>query len=210
MNNEKFKIGIIGAGRLGTAVARQLLKAKYEVMIANSKNPETLSLIASVLLPEAKTAWVKDVITRNGIIILAIPLHNYKSLPPDLFKNKIVIDAMNYWPPTEGFIEEFSDENTTSSEFMQKYLQQAHIVKTLNHIAYNELEEHNLPEGSINRRAIVLAGDDKKAKQKVSKLINDIGFDPVDLGNLKEGKQFQPNTKLFNARYTADEIRKLV
>src|SRR5688500_5407330 len=114
-SNTKPKVGIIGSGRLGTAVAKQLLKADYQIMIANSKGPETLNLILSVLLPDANAAAVEDTIQDNDIIILAIPLHQYKSLKPDLFKDKIVIDAMNYWPPTEGRIEEFADPDSTSS-----------------------------------------------------------------------------------------------
>jgi len=210
MHNKKPTIGIIGAGRLGTTLARQTLKAGYNVRIANSKGPETLTLILSVLLPEAQASTVHDVIQLSDIIVLAIPLNKYKTLPPELFHNKIVIDAMNYWPPTEGRIEEFANENSSSSVYIQHYLPQATVVKTLNHVAYNELEEHSLPFGNPNRRAIAIASDDKEAKLKVEKFINDLGFDTVDLGKLEEGKKFQPDTKLFNARYTADEIKKLV
>jgi predicted dinucleotide-binding enzyme len=210
MTNKKPTIGIIGAGRLGTTLARQALKAGYHIRIANSRGPETLTLILSVLLPEAQAATVHDTIQQSDIIVLAIPLNQYKTLKPELFRNKTVIDAMNYWPPTEGRIEEFSDKNNTSSEYIQHYLPQATVVKTLNHVAYNELEEHSLPVGSPNRRAIAMASDDKQAKVEVTKFINDVGFDTVDLGDLKEGKKFQPDTNLFNARYTADEIKKLV
>src|ERR1700722_6900394 len=104
MHNKKPTIGIIGAGRLGTTLARQTLKAGYNVRIANSKGPETLTLILSVLLPEVQASTVHDVIQLSDIIVFAIPLNKYKTLPPELFYNKIVIDAMNYWPPTEGRI----------------------------------------------------------------------------------------------------------
>jgi len=205
--NEKPTIGIIGAGRLGTVLAKQALKAGYKVRIANSRGPETLSLILRVLLPVAQAATVHDVIELSDIIILAIPLNKYKSLPPELFHNKIVIDAMNYWPPTEGRIEEFDDDTSSSSVYMQKYLTKARLVKTLNHVAYNELNEHSLPEGNPNRRAIVMASDDKEAKLQIAKVINDLGFDPVDLGRLEEGKKFQPGTNLFDARFTESEIK---
>jgi predicted dinucleotide-binding enzyme len=147
---------------------------------------------------------------QSDIIILAIPLNQYKSLPPELFAGKIVIDAMNYWPPTEGHIAEFADENATSSEYIQQYLKGSRVVKTLNHVAYNELEEHSLPTGSVDRRAIAIVGDNDDAKVQVAHFIDEIGFDAVDLGKLSEGRKFQPGTKLFNARYTADEVNESV
>lgn len=210
MNNTKPSIGIIGAGKLGTVLAKQLLKAAYPVRIANSRGPETLSLILQVMLPGAIASSVEEAILQSDIIILAIPMHEYTSLSPALFNGKIVIDAMNYWAPTEGVIEEFTDKNRTSSEVIQSYLPGARIVKTLNHIAYNELEEHSQPEDSQNRRAIALAGDDSEAKKIVSTLISDIGFAPVDLGALKDGRKIQPDTKLFNVRVNEDEMQKIL
>ncbi len=202
----KPKIGVIGSGRLGTAIARQGSKAGYEVRIANSRGPESLGLMLSVLLPGVVAGTVDEVIGQSDVIVLAIPLNQYKTLKPELFAEKIVIDAMNYWPPTEGAIEEFMNENVTSSEYIQQYLKNARVVKTLNHIAYNELEQHHLSAGDPKRRAMVLAGDDRTAKTVVSELIDAIGFDPVDLGELKNGRKFQPDTKLFNARYLANDL----
>jgi len=203
----KPKIGVIGSGRLGTALARQLLKAGYEVRIANSRGPESLELLLSVLLPGAIATIVDEAVIKSDIIILAIPSHQYTSLQQDAFQGKIVVDAMNYWSPTEGVIPEFADAKGGTSEFIQSYLPAAKVVKSLNHVAYNELEEHILPKGDPKRRAIALAGDDVDAKQQVSDLIDAIGFDAVDLGALSAGKKFQPDTPLFNARYTANELR---
>ncbi len=202
-------IGIIGAGRLGTAVATAALKAKYQVNIANSRDPETLTLILQVLLPGAHADTVSNVILLSDIIVLAIPRTKFKNFSSNLFDNKIVIDAMNYWQTTEGYVEELANGKVSTSEDIQKKLAKAYIVKTLNHIAYNELIEHSLPAGSPNRRAIALAGDHSEAKKRVATFINDIGFDPVDLGNLFEGKHFQPDTPLFNTRYSAEELQKM-
>ena len=202
----KPKIGVIGSGRLGTALARQLLKAGYEVRIANSRGPESLELLLSVLLPGAVATIVDEAVVKSDIVILAIPSHQYTSLEPAIFKGKVVVDAMNYWSPTEGVIPEFVNEQDGTSEFIQSYLPAAKVVKSLNHVAYNELEEHNLPKGDPKRRAIALAGDDEPAKKQVAALIDAIGFDAVDLGALSAGKKFQPDTPLFNARYTAKEL----
>jgi len=200
-------IGVIGSGRLGTALSRQLLKNGYEVRIANSRGPQSLALMLGVLLPDAVAATVDEVVSASDVIILAIPSHQYVTLKPAAFEGKVVIDAMNYWSPVEGEIAEFMDPNIGSSEYIQTYLKGAKVVKSLNHVAYNELEEHNLPTGDPKRRAVALAGDDSDAKQIVSELIDAVGFDAVDLGPLSAGKQFQPDTPLFNARYTIEELR---
>lgn len=205
-NTTKPTIGIIGAGRLGTVLTRQALKKEYVVRIANSKGPESLQLILSVLMPKAIASTVEETITKSDLVILAIPLHQYKNLDPELFQGKIIIDAMNYWPSTEGYIEEFSGNTSSSSEFLQSYFHKATLIKTLNHVAHNELDEHSLPKGDPERRAIALAGDDTKAKKTVEQFIDDLGFDSIDAGELKEGRKFQPDTKLFNARYTQKEM----
>lgn len=203
----KPSLGIIGSGRLGTAIARQASAAGYVVRLANSRGPESLSLIVKVLLPGVIATTVDEAILQSDSIVLALPLNQYKSLPVQLFKGKIVIDAMNYWPPTEGEIPEFMNQEVTSSEYIEQYLPGARIVKTLNHVAYNELEQHSLPEASPGRRAIALVGNDADAKAKVEVLINDMGFDAVDLGMLSNGRRLQPDTPLFNTRLTAQEIR---
>lgn len=202
-------IGIIGAGRLGTAIARQALDAGYVVRITNSRGPDTLKLMLNVLLSGAQAATLEAVVKDSDIIVLAIPLNQYKTLVPQLFAGKIVIDAMNYWPPTEGAIPEFMDENITSSEYIQQYLKDAYVVKTLNHVAYNEIEEHSLPSAHPKRRAIAIAGNHADAKKQVEQFINSLGFDPIDLGDLSSGSKFQPDTKLFNARLMKTEIEQI-
>lgn len=204
----KPRVGIIGAGRLGTALARQSLRAGYEVRIANSRGPESLALMTQVLLPGVKIATVDELAQRSDIIILALPLHRYKALEPALFAGKIVIDAMNYWPPTEGVIPEFTSENSSSSEYLQTYFPAAKLVKTLNHVAYHELEEHSLPAGHAERRAVVVAGDHQAEKEQVMQLIDAIGFDAVDVGPLAAGRTFQPDTPLFDTRYSAKDMTK--
>jgi 8-hydroxy-5-deazaflavin:NADPH oxidoreductase len=206
-NNAKPSIGIIGAGRLGTAVARQSLKAGYDVAISNSRGPQSLELMLGILLPGATALTVRKTVQKSDIVVLAMPLNKYSALDFKLFTGKIVIDAMNYWPPTEGEIPEFMNGEVTSSEYLQQHFRGARIVKTLNHVAYNEIEEHSLPPVHPGRRAIALASDDAEAKQLVEHYIDTLGFDAVDLGVLKQGVKFQPDTKLFNARLTKAEIQ---
>lgn len=209
INNSQPIIGIIGAGRLGTAVARQSLKAGYSVVISNSRGPQSLALMLDVLLPGAVALTVKEVVQKSNIIILAMPLNKYSTLDPKWLAGKIVIDAMNYWPPTEGEMPEFMNEHVTSSEYLQQHFKDARIVKTLNHVAYSEIEEHSLPPAHPERRVIALAGDDIDAKKQIEHFINALGFDAIDLGSLKQGSRFQPDTTLFNARLTKEEVKRI-
>jgi hypothetical protein len=199
-------IGVIGAGRLGTAIARQALAAGYDVCVANSRTPDTLTLIIKVLLPGAVARPIDELIARSDIVILALPLNRYKQLPSALFDGKTVVDAMNYWAPTEGTIDEFTDERSSSSQYVQAYLKGARLVKTLNHIAYNELEQHSQTRPGALRRAIVMSGDDQDAKKTVGEFIAAIGFDAVDIGPLTQGHRHQPDTPLFNARFHAKDL----
>lgn len=207
MKTANHKIGIIGAGRLGTTLARSLAKAGYAVSIINSKNPASLELQLRILLPDVEARPVNELIEWADIVILAVPLREYTKLPLELMRGKIVIDAMNYWAPIDGKIAEFEQYAGSSSELVAGSMPDVYIVKTLNSVAYNELEEHALPAEHSRRRAIPLAGDDARANAIVSELIDAIGFDAVDLGKLREGRHFQPGTELFNQRLTAREIR---
>lgn len=195
-------IGIIGAGRLGTAIARRFSLEGYEVKIANSRSPETLIMQLNMLVPNTRAVASEVAAKDSDVVFLAIPLHNYKALNPNWFKGKIVVDAMNYWPPTEGEIEEFSGK-LSSSEVIQAYMSEARVVKSFNHIAYNELDRD---AEKSPRRAMGLAGNDVEAKEVISRLITDAGFEPVDLGDLKNGSRLQPDMPLFNNPLTAEEM----
>lgn len=208
--NNLPRIGIIGAGRLGTALARQSLKVGYEVRISNSRGPESLELLLGVLLPGAIAATIDETVAQSEIIILAFPLRYFRSLKPNSFDHKIVIDAMNYWAPVEGHMTEFAQSATTSSEIVQSYLPTATVIKSLNHVAYSELEEP-VGVGSLDKaRAIGVAGDDAVVKKQVMTYVNQLGFTSVDVGTLKAGQILQPDTQLFNSRVTAEEMRSFV
>jgi predicted dinucleotide-binding enzyme len=203
-------IGIIGAGRLGTTLARLLSRAGYQVSISNSKGASSLGLQVKILIPDVVARDTTNLVLWAGVIILAVPLPRYKELPLEEMQGKIVIDAMNYWAPVDGKLLEFDAYAGSSSELVAQSIPGATVIKALNSIAYGELEEHASPTSSLKRRAIPLAGNDHEAKRITSELIDKIGFDPVDLGDLKEGIHFQPDTQLFNQRLTRNEILKLI
>lgn len=210
MAANKPVIGIIGAGRLGTAIARQAVKAGYVINIGNSRGPLSLELMLSVLLPDAVALAVEELVEKSDMVILAIPLNKYRMLNAELFAGKIVIDAMNYWPPTEGEIPEFMNTSQTSSEYLQAHFRGVRLVKTLNHVAYSEIEEHSLPPRHPKRRAVAVAGDDIEAKEAVEQFIDALGFDAVDVGGLRQGIAFEPDTELFNTRLSKNEIEQVI
>jgi len=200
-------LGILGAGRAGTAIARQSMKAGYSVLIANSRGPASLRLMVEVLIPGATAVTAEEAVSRSDIVYLALPLGKYRGIPAEKAAGKIVIDAMNYWPAVDGFIEEFQQDSRSSSELIQDFLPRSQVVKTLNHIGYHELEEEGLPPGTKGRRAVVLAGNNPEAKVVVARLISDLGFDFIDAGPLSEGWRFGPGTPVFGGRYTARDLR---
>ena len=204
------KIGIIGAGRLGTALGRGLSRAGYDVAIINAHGTESLSLQLSVVLPGVIAKTVPELTGWADVVILAVPLPRFTEINPQLLNGKIVIDAMNYWAPVDGRLPAFDAYRGSSSELVAEHLPGARVVKTFNSVAYGELIEGSQSVGSLKRRAIPLAGDDPMAKRIAVELIDAIGFDAVDLGALSRGKLFQPDTNLFNQRLSAAGIMRLV
>ena len=202
-------LGILGAGRVGTAVARQALKAGYEVRIATAKPAEEIALLVEIITPGA-VAVTAAVAAESNLVVLAVPLHKYRSLNPELLAGRTVIDAMNYWAPVDGRIDDFENSAGTSSEVIQAYLSGANVVKSLNHIGYHSLETDGRAAGSPGRRALALAGDGDEAKALVAGFINRLGYDPVDAGPLSAGRAFQPGTEIFAGSHTAEQLRSLL
>ncbi|MET3919809.1 NAD(P)-binding domain-containing protein [Arthrobacter sp. UYEF20] len=206
---EARTIGILGAGRVGTAVARQALKAGYDVRIATTKPADEIALLVEIITPGAVAVAAADAAGAD-IVVVAVPLHKYRTLDPDLLAARTVIDAMNYWAPVDGEIEDFETDDRTSSEIVQAYLAGAKIVKTLNHIGYHDLEEDGRGPGSEGRRSLALAGDNHDAKALVAGFIDRLGYDLVDAGPLAAGRAFQPGTEIFNGSHPAHRLRAIL
>src|SRR5208337_1431418 len=195
-------LGILGAGRAGTAFARLALKGGYSVLIANSRGPESMSLMVEVLMPGAVAGTSEEVAARSDIVLLAVPLGKYRTIPAGRLSGKIVIDAMNYWAIGGGILSEFEGSSQRSSEKVKAFLPGSRVVKTLNHMGYRELEEEGLPAGAPGRRALALAGDDPDAGMIVAGLISDLGFDSLDAGPLSEGWRFAPGSPVFGGTFS--------
>ena len=200
-------IGLIGAGHIGSQIARLAVSNGYDVVISNSRGPQTLSVLVRELGPRARAGTALEAAKAGEIVVVTIPLKNYRQVPVEPLAGKVVIDTNNYYPERDGHIPELDDESTTTSELLQAHLPKSKVVKAFNHIYAAELTTHGQPAGSQNRRALVIAGDDAAAKQTVTRLLDQFGFDTVDAGPLKEGWRIQRDTPGYGPRRTAEELR---
>jgi predicted dinucleotide-binding enzyme len=166
------------------------------------------SLIAELGPDLARAATSVEAAQAGDIVVVTIPLKNYREVPVEPLAGKIVIDTNNYYPERDGRIAELDTEATTTSELLQANLPTSKVVKAFNHIYAAELTTHGQPAGSKNRRALVIAGDDPDAKAMVTRLLDQFGFDTVDAGPLKEGWRIQRDTPGYGPRRTAEELRK--
>lgn len=203
-------LGLIGAGTFGSQFARLAVTHGYHVVLSNSRGPDTLTELVADLGPLARAGTVAEAATAGELVVVSTPLTAVAELPADLLAGRIVIDTDNYHPPRDGHIPELDDETTTVSERLQLFLPDSHVVKAFNHIAAAALTTDALPAGSENRRALAVAGNEASARRSVSRLVDDLGFDVVDLGPLAEGWRIQRDTPGYGPRMDAFELREAV
>ena len=184
-----MKIGIIGAGFVGRSVAQKAVEAGHVVMLSNSRGPQSLFSMKSAL--GCAVGTVDEAIAFGEVIVLAIPLAAYDALPPEGFRGKIVIDAINYYHERDGHIEALDRGETTTSEIIAAHLPGARVVKAFNAIRMIDLDVAGRPDGAADRLALPLAGDDAEAKAVVAGFYHQFGFDSVDAGPLSEGWRFE-------------------
>jgi 8-hydroxy-5-deazaflavin:NADPH oxidoreductase len=199
--NTMNRIGIIGSGSIGAAVARLAVAAGYEVLIANSRGPETLAGLIEELGPRAQAGDVRAAVEFGDIPVLAVPLAAYPDLPVEAFAGKTILSTGNYYPHREGRIEQLDSLENTTAEYEQSLLPNTVIVKAFNNILF-----HHIPNlaHSTPRTALAIAGDDAAAKARVSDVVNALGFDTVDAGTLAESWRFEPDSGAYTPIYAAD------
>jgi len=201
-------MGLIGAGHIGSQLARLAVANGYDVVLSNSRGPETLEPLVHELGPRARAATASEAATAGDIVVVTIPLKAIGTVPVTPLKGKVVIDTNNYYPQRDGHIAELDNESTTTAELLQRHLPESKVVKAFNHIYAAELTTHGQSKGTPNRRALVIAGDDAAAKRTVAEMIDRFGFDAVDAGPLKEGWRIQRDTPGYGPRRTAEELRR--
>ena len=198
-----MRIGIVGSGNIGGAAARLFADAGHEVVISNSRGPESLRDEED---DGIRAGTVEEAVEHGELVLLAIPLKAYTDLPADAFEDRIVIDATNYYPGRDGQIAELDDDETTSTELIGQRLAGAPMVKAFNPMRAATLEEGGRSAGDHSRLALLVAGDDGQAKRLVMELVDEVGFDAVDTGSLAEGGRLQqPGSELYGAELTSIE-----
>ena len=203
-------IGIFGAGKVGTALARLLVDAGYDVALTGSPRQTALDLLVSVVAPGARVSTPAELVERSDVIIVAVPFGKSGTVPWEAFDGKVVVDATNYWPPVDGHIAEIDADERSTSEIHAALNPRARVVKSLNHLGYHDMEDDAMPAGSPLRRALAVVGDDEGAREVVARLIDDLGFDPVDGGGLANGRALEPGHPAFGREHSASELAALL
>ncbi len=203
-------LGIVGAGKIGTAVARAAVTGGYDVAISGSGGIDRIELIVEVLAPGAHPATTDDVARYADLIVLAVPMHRFRELPSDLFDTKILVDAMNYWQEIDGIDLELATAPMGTSVVVQQHFPLARVVKSLNHLGYFKFDQGRRPRGASDRLAMAAAGNDPDAVSAVLKLIDRLGFDAVDAGSLNAGVALQPGGLVFGIGHSAEKLIKLL
>jgi len=198
--------GFIGSGHIGSQLARLLVARGHDVVMSNSRDPQTLSALIEELGPHARAATPAEAAAAAEIAVVTIPLKAIGSVPVEPLVGKVVIDTNNYYPARDGQIPELDDESTTTAELLQRHLPTSKVVKAFNHIMAAQLTTDGQPAGTPDRRALAVVGDDADARARVSALVDSFGFDPVEVSPLSEGWRIQRDTPGYVARHTAASL----
>ena len=197
-------IGFIGSGNIGSTVARLAVEAGHDVVLSNSRGPDTLQDLVAELGPRARAGTAEDAARAGDLVVLTIPLKNVSDVPTGHLTGKVVIDTSNYYPQRDGQIAALDDGTTTTSELVQSQLSGSTVVKGFNNINYRHLGSLQREAGSDERTSLPIAGDDADAKRQVTELLDSLGYDAYDAGTLAESWRFDVGTPAYGAPYNAD------
>jgi 8-hydroxy-5-deazaflavin:NADPH oxidoreductase len=194
-------IGLIGSGNIGSTVARLSLAAGHEVVLSNSRGPDTLAELVSQLGPRARAGTPTEAAEAGDLVVVTVPLKAYRDVPVEPLRGKVVIDTNNYYPDRDGHIAALDDESTTTSELLQAHLADSHVVKAFNNIYVEHLAVLHRPAGNPERSVLAIAGNHDAAKRVVAGFLDSIGYDALDVGPLAEGWRFQRDTAAYVQPY---------
>ena len=195
-------LGLIGSGHIGGTLARLAVDAGLDVVLSNSRGPQTLSGLVDELGPQARAATPAQAATAGDWVVVTIPVGAVEAIPPEPLAGKTVIDTGNYFAPRDGSIPELEAHELTDSELLQRHLADAHVVKAFNNINYQHLRALPRPVDAADRTTLPIAGNDPDAKKQAAELLSLLGFDSVDMGPLTESWRSQVGTPVFCAPYS--------
>ena len=194
-------IGFIGSGNIGGTVARLAVAAGYDVVVSNSRGPETLADLVAELGPQARAATAAEAAAAGEIVVVSVPFHAHPKLPVAELAGKVVLNTDNYYPQRDGNIAELDEGKLTSIELEQQHLGPARVVKVFNNIYSGHLASLPRPAGDAGRSALPIAGDDTAAKAVATEFLDAIGYDTVDAGSLADSWRFEPGQPVYGPPY---------
>lgn len=203
-------IGLIGSGHIGQAVARQALTHGHDVVLSNSRGPETLADLVADLGEHARAGTAEEAARSGDIVVVTVPFKSYAQVPVEPLAGKVVIDTNNYYFERDGHFPEIDEGRSSPSELLAEHLETSKVVKAFNAIQAAQILSAASPAGTPGRRAIPIAGDDDDAKRVVVVLLDELGFDAVDAGRLAEGRRFDRDQPAYGAELDADALRAVV
>ncbi|MBG6238675.1 putative dinucleotide-binding enzyme [Mycetocola sp. CAN_C7] len=198
-------LGLIGAGHIGSQLARAAVAHGYDVVVSNSRGPASLTELILELGERATAGTTADAAAAD-LVAVAIPLRDIENIPAGLLAGKVVMDTTNYYQQRDGQVAALDAEETTVSELVQAHFADAHVVKAFNHIYASAITDDAQSAGTAERRALIVAGEDAGAKKKVSEFIDAIGFDVLDIGGLAESWRIQVGTAAYGPRRDLEEL----
>jgi hypothetical protein len=194
-------LGLIGSGNIGSTVARLAVAAGYDVVLSNSRGPDTLTDLVVELGGHTRAATAQEAAEAGDLVVVTVPLKAVHDVPAEPLRGKVVIDTCNYYPARDGQIAQLDEESTTTSELVQAHLPDSHVVKAFNNIWFGFLATLGRPSGAEDRSVLALAGDDAAAKKTVAEFFDEIGYDAYDVGPLAEGWRYQRDTAAYAGLY---------
>jgi predicted dinucleotide-binding enzyme len=200
-------IGIIGAGHIGSALARAFAGLGYDVVISNSRGPESLAGLVAELGPKVTAATAQDAAAAADLAVVTVPLKALKDVPVAPLAGKIVLDTNNYYFERDGHFDELDRGEATTSGLLQAHLPTSKVVKAFNHILASDINSGGLPAGDPQRRALGTSSDDPEAIQFVTGVYDALGFDTVSAGPLSESWRLERDRPAYVVAQTADELR---
>ncbi|MET8983607.1 NAD(P)-binding domain-containing protein [Streptomyces sp. NPDC004539] len=197
-------LGLIGSGNIGTALARLAVAAGVDVVLSNSRGPETLAGLVAELGDRARAATPAEAARAGDLVVATVPLHAYDKLPVDALAGKTVLDTLNYYPQRDGRIAELDTNDLTSSALLQRLLPASRVVKVFNNIGAHQLFTLARPAGAPDRSALPVAGDGPDAKKATAGLLDVLGWDTVDTGTLTDSWRSEPETPVYVKPYAGE------